>query len=158
MTVEYAARVMKCPHCGAFESRVVDSRPAEQGSAIRRRRECEGCADRFTTYERLESPLLIRKRDGTLQVFAVDKVSTGLARALAGSVVTADEMNLAVSEIEANIRTLGSEVTSDDIGQLVLAYLRNVDEAAYLRFASVHKDFRDASDFEREAATLDRSL
>ena len=94
---------------------------------------------------------------GTLQVFAVDKVSTGLARALAGSVVTADEMNVAVNEIEANIRTLGSDVTSDDIGQLVLAYLRQVDEAAYLRFASVHKDFRDASDFEREAATLDRS-
>ena len=136
---------------------MVDSRPAERGVAIRRRRECESCADRFTTYERLESPLLIRKRDGTLQVFAVDKVSTGLARALAGSVVTADEMNVAVNEIEANIRTLGSDVTSDDIGQLVLAYLRQVDEAAYLRFASVHKDFRDASDFEREAATLDRS-
>ena len=136
---------------------MVDSRPAEQGVAIRRRRECESCADRFTTYERLESPLLIRKRDGTLQVFAVDKVSTGLARALAGSVVTADEMNVAVNEIEANIRTLGSDVTSDDIGQLVLAYLRQVDEAAYLRFASVHKDFRDAADFEREAATLDRS-
>ena len=148
---------MKCPHCGASDSHVVDSRPAEQGLAIRRRRQCEVCTDRFTTYERLESPHLIRKRDGTLQVFSADKVRRGLAFALAGSVVTADQMTAAVSEIETNIRAMGSDVSSDDVGQLVLAYLRQVDEAAYIRFASVYKDFRDARDFEREAASLDRS-
>ena len=148
---------MKCPHCGAFESRVVDSRPAEQGAAIRRRRQCESCNQRFTTYERLASPLLIRKRNGTLQVFSVDKVRLGLVRALAGGDVNTEQITNAVAHIEAMVGSMGSEVTSDDVGQLVLTYLRGVDEAAYLRFASVHKDFRDASDFEREAATLDRA-
>ena len=148
---------MKCPHCGANDSRVVDSRPAEQGQAIRRRRECESCGQRFTTYERLEAPLLIRKRDGTLQVFAIDKVRDGLVRALAGSSVDADQISRAVADIESHVGAMGSQVSSDDVGRFVLAYLRQVDEAAYLRFASVYKDFRDASDFEREAATLEHS-
>ena len=155
--VEYAARAMICPHCNASDSSVIDSRPAEQGTATRRRRECAVCGDRFTTYERLEAPLLIRKRDGTLQLFTVDKVRKGLVRALADGAVTADQMNAAVADIETSVRAMGSELTSDDVGQLVLAFLRQVDEAAYLRFASVHKDFRDAADFEREAATLDRA-
>ena len=112
---------------------------------------------RFTTYERLEAPLLIRKRDGTLQVFAIDKVRDGLVRALAGSSVDADQISRAVADIESHVGAMGSQVSSDDVGHFVLAYLRQVDEAAYLRFASVYKDFRDASDFEREAATLERS-
>lgn len=148
---------MKCPHCGATDSHVVDSRPAEQTAAIRRRRQCESCEERFTTYERIEAPVLIRKRDGTLQVFSVDKVRTGLVRALAGSDVTAEQITAAVADIEANVVGMSSDATSDDVGQLVLSYLRTVDEAAYLRFASVYKDFRHAADFEREAATLDRS-
>ena len=147
---------VKCPQCGATDSRVVDSRPAEQGAAIRRRRECEGCAERFTTYERLEAPVLIRKRDGTMQVFSAEKVRKGLVRALDSGSVSADAINAAVADIEATVTSMGSGVTSDDVGQLVLAYLRGADEAAYLRFASVYKDFRDARDFEREAAALDR--
>ena len=147
---------MKCPQCGATDSRVVDSRPAEQGAAIRRRRECESCAERFTTYERLEAPVLIRKRDGTMQVFSAEKVRKGLVRSLDSGSVSADAINAAVADIEATVTSMGSGVTSDDVGQLVLAYLRQADEAAYLRFASVYKDFRDARDFEREAAALDR--
>lgn len=148
---------MRCPQCAETESRVVDSRPAESGAAIRRRRECEACGTRFTTYERLESPILIRKRDGTLQVFAADKLRVGIERALGSSEVSPDEITEVVAEIATAVAQSSSEVTSDDIGQRVLTYLRSVDEAAYLRFASVYKDFRDASDFEREAAALDRS-
>ncbi len=148
---------MRCPQCAETESRVVDSRPAESGAAIRRRRECEACGTRFTTYERLESPILIRKRDGTLQVFAADKLRVGIERALGSSEVSPDEIAEVVAEIATAVAQSSSEVTSDDIGQRVLTYLRSVDEAAYLRFASVYKDFRDASDFEREAAALDRS-
>jgi len=100
---------------------------------------------------------LIRKRDGTMQVFAVDKVRKGLVRALAGSSVTADEISDAVTSIESDVLAAGSNISTDEIGRMVLAYLVDVDEAAYLRFVSVHRDFRDASDFEREVATLDRS-
>ena len=157
MAVEYAPICMKCPHCGAIESSVVDSRPAEQGAAIRRRRECASCEERYTTYERPEAPLLIRKRDGTMQVFSVDKVRIGLVRALAGSETTTAQIDGAVREIETSVSASSSEMSSDDVGQLVLSYLRDTDEAAYLRFASVYKDFRDAADFEREAASLERS-
>ena len=92
-----------------------------------------------------------------MQVFAIDKVRDGLVRALAGSSVDADQISRAVADIESHVGAMGSQVSSDDVGHFVLAYLRQVDEAAYLRFASVYKDFRDASDFEREAATLERS-
>ena len=146
---------MNCSHCGESQSKVVDSRPAEQGEAIRRRRECEACGERYTTYERREAPTLVRKRDGTLQLFTPDKIRNGLARALAGSAVTTEEMSVAVADIETQVRAMGDEVTSDDIGLQVLGYLRAVDEAAYIRFASVYKDFKDASDFEREAASLE---
>lgn len=145
---------MRCPFCASGDTRVVDSRPIEQGASIRRRRQCEVCGERFTTYERAEVPLLIRKRDGRLQAFDPEKVRAGLERALADRVVADEEITAAVAAIEADLRMAGGEVTSDDVGRLVLAYLRTIDEAAYLRFASVHKEFRDASDFEREAASL----
>jgi transcriptional repressor NrdR len=148
---------MRCPYCTSEDTRVVDSRPIEQGASIRRRRECEHCAERFTTYERTEVPLLIQKRDGRFQPFDQEKVRAGLDRALADHVVTSDEITVAVGRIENELRVAPGQVTTDDVGRLVLEFLRTVDEAAYLRFASVHKEFRDASDFEREAASFDRS-
>lgn len=147
---------MRCPFCEADDTRVIDSRPIERGQSIRRRRACEQCAERFTTYERAEVPLLIRKRDDRVQAFDPEKVRAGLDRALADHTVTDEEIGLAVGRIENELRVAGGEATSDDVGRLVLDYLRTIDEAAYLRFASVHKEFRGAADFEREAAALDR--
>jgi len=148
---------MKCPFCASGETRVIDSRPVENGSSIRRRRECEACDSRFTTYERLEAPLMVRKRDGSLQVFQSEKVRAGILRALADEAPTEDEVSAVIGAIEAGLRSQGREVVSDEIGRQVLSYLRTLDDAAYLRFASVHKDFRDARDFEREVAALERS-
>lgn len=153
----YPGSRMRCPFCASNATRVVDSRPIERGASIRRRRECESCAERFTTYERAEAPLLIRKRDGRYQAFDSHKVQAGLIRALADHIVDPDEITIAVGRVETELRVAPGVVTSDDIGRMVLEYLRTIDEAAYLRFASVHKEFRDASDFEREAAALDRS-
>lgn len=147
---------MRCPYCTADDTRVVDSRPIEGGTSIRRRRQCETCAERFTTYERAEVPLLIRKRDGRIQPFDPEKVRAGLIRALADNAVDPDEISVAVGRIENELRVMPEQATSDDVGRLVLAYLRTIDEAAYLRFASVHKEFRAAADFEREAAALER--
>ncbi len=146
---------MRCPFCASGDTRVIDSRPADAGSSIRRRRQCEACEERFTTYERLEAPLMVRKRDGSLQVFQGDKVQSGILRALADVVPTDEELVAAVAGIESRLRAQGREVLSDDIGREVLNYLRTIDDAAYLRFASVYKDFRDARDFGREVAALE---
>ena len=144
---------MRCPFCGALDTRVVDSRPAESGAAIRRRRACETCDQRFTTYERREPALMVRKRDGELEPFDPAKVRAGMARALAdeGDPVRLDA---AVARIETAVEELGAEVPSEEIGRMVLAELRVLDEAAYMRFASVHKDFSGARDFSREVESL----
>lgn len=146
---------MRCPYCGADDTRVVDSRPVDAGTAIRRRRACEACEGRFTTYERREPVLMVRKRDGRLQPFAPSKVRAGVAAALAEP----DEGSATVDDIVAAIEAMAVErgpvVASQTIGEAVLAELRRVDEVAYLRFASVHKDFAGAEDFEREMAALD---
>ena len=146
---------MRCPLCASSDTRVIDSRPAEQGTAIRRRRQCDACRERFTTYERLEAPLMVRKQDGTLQVFQSAKVRRGIERALADETITEDALTNAVADIESILRSHGTEVASADIGREVLAFLRTIGDAAYLRFASVYKDFQDARDFEREAAELE---
>lgn len=149
---------MRCPFCDADSNKVIDSRPAEQGSAIRRRRACASCDQRFTTYERLEAPLMVRKRDGRLQLFQPHKVRAGIVRALADAAVSDVDIDAAVAELEASLRALGPEVTTDDIANHVLSFLRKAGgDAAYLRFASVYKEFRDARDFEREVAALERS-
>jgi transcriptional repressor NrdR len=141
---------MLCPVCGAPSTRVIDSRPAESGQAIRRRRSCEDCAHRFTTYERLEPQLIVRKRNGRLEPFSTAKLAAGISAALAGRPVSGSAIERLAEEVEAALRSLGSQVSSE-----VLERLRTLDEVAYLRFASVYKEFQDAADFEKEVAALE---
>jgi transcriptional repressor NrdR len=145
---------MRCPFCAFGDTRVVDSRPADGGRAIRRRRECSGCGNRFTTYERREPTVMVRKRDGSLQPFDAEKVLRGMSNALADREVAPGTLEQLVREIEAYVHDHGPVVSSDEIGRQVLAGLRVIDEIAYLRFASVYKSFTGASDFEREMAAM----
>jgi len=145
---------MRCPYCGADDTRVVDSRPVEGGAAIRRRRSCEACEQRFTTYERREPALMVRKRDGRLEPFDPAKVRAGMQRALADGGTDSDTLDAALARIEAYVEEHGPEVTAVEIGRQVLLELRSIDEVAYLRFASVYKDFAGASDFSLEMQTL----
>ena len=147
---------MRCPTCAADDTRVIDSRPADAGSAVRRRRRCETCSHRFTTYERYVPAAQVRKRDGTAQPFNPEKVRSGLESALADRPVPVDTVERLVARTEALFDT-ASSVTTEEIGRLVLEGLREVDEVAYLRFASVYKDFQGASDFEREMAAMENS-
>ena len=146
---------MLCPICGAPSTRVIDSRPAESGVSIRRRRECEGCGQRFTTYERLEPLLMVRKRNGRLEPFSAAKLAAGIAAALADRPVSGSSIDRLVEEVEASCHGAGSQVSSEDIGREVLERLRALDEVGYLRFASVYKDFQGAADFEKEVAALE---
>lgn len=146
---------MRCPECRADETRVIDSRPADDGSAIRRRRVCEVCDARFTTYERYERAQMVRKRSGELEPFDATKLSAGVGAALADRPASTTEISSLVGEVEAMIRRKGGTVDSEEIGRAVLQKLRVVDEVAYLRFASVYKEFQGAEDFEREMAALD---
>lgn len=146
---------MLCPLCGSSDMKVVDSRPADQGASIRRRRECLGCHSRFTTYERAEAVLLVRKRDGVIEPFQTEKVRRGLERALTDRPVDANDVDVMVEEVELAARAAGPVIESDVVGRAVLEQLRGADEVAYLRFASVYKDFQVAADFEREVAALD---
>ncbi|MGH8946994.1 MAG: transcriptional regulator NrdR [Acidimicrobiia bacterium] len=146
---------MLCPACSASETRVIDSRPAEGGQSIRRRRECEACRHRFTTYERLEPQLMVRKRDGRLEPFSGPKLAAGLSAALADRPVSGSEVERVVAQIEDGLYESGPQVSSEAIGREVLDQLRQLDEVAYLRFASVYKDFKDVADFSKEMAELD---
>jgi transcriptional repressor NrdR len=151
-TVRFA---MQCPLCQAADTRVIDSRPVDSNSAIRRRRLCVACDHRFTTYERSNPVTMVRKRSGRLEAFQPDKLRTGLSSALAGRPVVEGSIDLLVERIESEVVTLGPVVSSDVIGRLVLDQLRQLDEVAYLRFASVYKSFNAGSDFERELAALE---
>lgn len=146
---------MLCPSCGAHETRVVDSRPVESGNAIRRRRECEACGHRFTTYERLEPQLVVRKRNGRLEAFSASKLASGVSAALADRPVSGSQRQKLVAEVEEALRSEGPQVTSEEIGRQVLDRLKALDEVAYLRFASVYKEFQGAADFEKEMAELE---
>ena len=146
---------MLCPSCGAPDTRVIDSRPAEGDQSIRRRRECETCSGRFTTYERLEPQLVVRKRNGRLEAFSPAKLAAGISAALADRPVSGLAVELLGREVEASLREEGGQVTTEDIGREVLDRLRSLDEVAYLRFASVYKEFQDAADFEKEVAAMD---
>jgi transcriptional repressor NrdR len=145
---------MLCPVCGAPSTRVVDSRPAEGGLSIRRRRECEGCGQRFTTYERMEPQMMVRKRNGRLEPFSAAKLAAGISAALADRPVSGSSIERLVVEVEATFRGSG-QVSSEDIGREVLERLRALDEVGYLRFASVYKGFQGAADFEKEVAALE---
>ena len=134
---------------------MVDSRSAEDGSAIRRRRECLACGQRFTTYERLEEvPFVVAKRSGQRQPFDRAKVAAGIGAAAKNRPVTPQAIEAIAADVEESLRMAGSEVTSEQVGMAVLERLRAVDEVVYLRFASVYKDFSAAGDFEREAGLL----
>lgn len=134
---------------------MIDSRPAEQGAVIRRRRRCEHCDYRFTTYEKLAVAVLVRKRDGSLEPFAEEKVRTGVEAAVADRPVGERKVREVIEAVAAAVDRLGSPVPSETIGRIVLGELRRLDEVAYMRFASVYKDFQAAEDFEKEMAALE---
>jgi transcriptional repressor NrdR len=147
---------MRCPQCGERDTRVVDSRDLDESATIRRRRECNVCATRFTTYERIEAArLVLAKRDGTRQEFDRDKLAAGLRKALTRRPVADDAADIAADAIEAELRAAGvSEVPSARVGALAMEHLRGIDQIAYIRFASVYQSFEDLEDLKREVDTL----
>lgn len=149
---------MRCPFCNARDARVVDSREIRDGAVIRRRRECVECGRRFTTYEKLESrELMVVKRDGRREPFDPLKLKAKLQISLTKRPVSMDEVERIVRDVETELVDQGiSEVPSTSIGELVLAKLKELDEVAYIRFASVYREFRDLDDWRREVAALGR--
>ena len=147
---------MKCPFCGYEESKVIDSRPTDEGERIRRRRECLSCQKRFTTYEIIESlPIIVIKKDRSREGFDRDQLLNGLLRASEKRPVTLDMLEHIVDEIEANLHnSLDREVSSVHIGELAMEKLREVDEVAYVRFASVYRQFKDIQTFMEELKAL----
>lgn len=147
---------MFCPYCGNEEDKVVDSRTAEEGRAIRRRRECLACGRRYTTFERAEEvPLLVAKRNGSEEPFDLDKVISGIRMAVKNRPVTDAEVAALADDVEEAMRADARRpIPSAEIGREVLERLRDLDDVAYLRFVSVYKDFQELDDFERELALL----
>lgn len=151
-------RYVRCPVCHHDDTKVVDSRAADDGASIRRRRECLECNYRFTTYERLEhTPLMVIKNSGQRSPFDRDKVAAGVRSACKGRPVEPEQIDALAESVEDEVRSVvksGDIVTTSLIGHMVLERLRNLDEVAYVRFASVYKNFHDAADFRRELALL----
>ena len=146
---------MRCPVCTAVDDKVVDSRLADDGAAIRRRRECLSCGRRFTTYERPEeAPLVVLKRSGQREPFDRHKIVAGLRAAAKNRPITAEQLESVAAEVEESLRLEGPQLSSALIGVRVLERLRHVDEVAYVRFASVYKGFEGVGDFEREVGLL----
>ena len=147
---------MKCPFCGYTDSKVIDSRPAEDGTTIRRRRECLECQKRFTTYEVIERmPLVVIKRDGSRESFDKIKIINGIVRACEKRPVTMAQIEDVADDIEQELRgRLESEVQSERIGELVMSHLKDLDEVAYVRFASVYRSFKDINTFMEELTKL----
>lgn len=147
---------MRCPYCGFAESKVVDSRATEEGKSIRRRRECLQCARRFTTYETVEqTPLMVIKKDGRREMFDRSKILTGLLKACEKRPLSLEQVEHVVDMVERDVRnTMEREVKSQQIGELVMQYLRDLDEVAYVRFASVYRQFTDIKKFMQEMEML----
>ena len=147
---------MKCPFCGFMESKVIDSRPAEEGATIRRRRECQSCQKRFTTYEIIERlPLVVVKRDNSRQTFDKVKLINGMVRACEKRPVTLSTLEAIADDIEQELQSnLEREISTVDIGEMVMARLKQVDEVAYVRFASVYRSFKDINTFMDELTKL----
>ena len=143
---------MRCPFCGDFESKVVDSRRSEEGDSIRRRRECISCQRRFTTYETVESlPIIVVKRDGARQSFDRNKILNSMVRACDKRKVDLVDLEKITTEIEQSIQnSLEREVSTDKLGEMVMARLKPIDEVAYIRFASIYHRYQDAGSFMRE--------
>lgn len=147
---------MKCPFCEFAESKVIDSRPTDEGEAIRRRRECLSCGKRFTTYEKIETiPLMVVKKDKSRQMFDRDKILNGIMRACEKRPVSTAQMERIVSEIENTTQNmLEREITTEKLGEMVMDMLKDVDEVAYVRFASVYRQFTDVNTFVEEVNKL----
>ncbi len=147
---------MKCPYCGHIEDRVIDSRPTDENTVIRRRRECTNCNRRYTTYEKVESiPFMVIKKDNSRQPFNREKLLNGLMRACEKRPVSIKELEKIADEVESQLQnSLKREVTTRDIGELVMTKLKNTDEVAYVRFASVYRQFKDINTFMDELAKL----
>ena len=146
---------MRCPACGNLRDRVVDSRQAEDGRSIRRRRECESCGGRFTTFERIETATVqVKKRTGDVEPFDASKVAAGVSAACKSRPVDPGQIAVLVADVEDALRSMHKVVTSDEVGLEVLLRLRALDEVAAVRFASVYKGFDTISDFEREIRLL----
>ncbi|MBR6259509.1 MAG: transcriptional repressor NrdR [Oscillospiraceae bacterium] len=147
---------MRCPYCGYLESRVIDSRPAEEGATIRRRRECLSCQKRFTTYEIMERlPLVVVKKDGSRQTFDKQKVVNGMIRACEKRPVSVSEIQKLADEIEQELQnSLDREISSERVGELVMDKPKELDEVAYVRFASVYRQFKDINTFRDELNKL----
>ena len=147
---------MKCPFCEFVESKVIDSRPTDEGEAIRRRRECLKCGKRFTTYEKIENiPLMVIKKDGSRQMFDRQKLLNGIMRACEKRPVKTSDMEHIVTEIEAATQNLlEREISSQKIGEMVMERLPKIDEVAYVRFASVYRQFKDINTFVEEVNKL----
>lgn len=147
---------MKCPYCGCDGTRVIDSRPAEENNSIRRRRTCDECGKRFTTYEKVETiPLIVIKKDDNREQYDRSKIEAGILRACHKRPVSAAQISDMVDEIETEIFSLeGKEIYSSDIGEIVMQHIRDVDQVAYVRFASVYREFKDANTFMEELKSL----
>lgn len=147
---------MKCPACGALDSKVVDSRPTEEYATIRRRRECIQCGKRFTTYEKIEStPILVVKKDGRREVFDRQKVINALLKACGKRPVAISDMEAVVDDIEKELsNSLTQEVQSEQVGEMIMDRLKDLDEVAYVRFASVYRSFKDINTFMEELKKL----
>ncbi len=149
---------MRCPTCAHLDDKVVDSRQSDDGEAIRRRRECLKCGARFTTFERLELvPMVVVKRSGDRVPFEQAKIQEGIASAAKGRPIEDETIHLTAAAIADELRLLGPELTSEQIGFAVLEHLRDLDHVAYMRFASVYKGFDDAADFQREITLLTKA-
>ncbi len=147
---------MKCPYCGCEESKVVDSRPTDEGERIRRRRECFNCSKRFTTYEIIETtPVMIVKRDNSRESYNRDKLTNGILRACEKRPISRDEIDSVVDKVEAKIQSsMEREVSSKVVGEYAMEYLKDIDEVAYVRFVSVYRQFKDIHSFLEELNRL----
>tara|TARA_B100001250_G_scaffold123448_1_gene104806 strand:- start:1506 stop:1946 length:441 start_codon:yes stop_codon:yes gene_type:complete len=143
---------MVCPFCNADDTAVIDSRKNSEGYSIRRRRKCPSCDSRFTTYEKSEIDLIVKKRSGNLEEFQYEKLKKGIESAFGGQEISEKKLKGLVDEIHNEIKKFGKKVNSEVIGETALEYLKKENEVAYVRFASVYKEFSNISDFEKEAA------
>lgn len=143
---------MVCPFCQLQETSVVDSRKNSEGTSIRRRRNCSACNLRFTTYEKASIGIIVKKRNGNREEFNIEKLHQGVQNAFGGQELSEKKLKTLVEGIHNDIKEQGNKVHSEFIGETVLKHLKDINEVAYVRFASVYKEFSDASDFEKEAA------
>tara|TARA_X000000368_G_scaffold325525_1_gene262569 strand:+ start:445 stop:885 length:441 start_codon:yes stop_codon:yes gene_type:complete len=143
---------MVCPFCNTEDTAVIDSRKNSEGSSVRRRRKCPKCDSRFTTYEKAEIELIVQKRSGNLEEFQIEKLQKGIESAFGGQDLTEKQLRSLVDNIYSEIKNKGKKVKSKYIGEKVLSHLKDLNEVAYLRYASVYKEFSEVSDFEKEVA------